>query len=70
MRRRFHNIILALVLAIVVFTGSAQADPNDLNFDGVLEYAMDLPRILFLMKREPNGGPLLYEGNFEVNWDF
>ncbi|MCK4299642.1 MAG: hypothetical protein KAX80_08915, partial [Planctomycetes bacterium] len=70
MRRRFHNIILALVLAIVVFTGSAQADPNDLNFDGVFEYAMDLPRILFLMKREPNGGPLLYEGNFEVNWAF
>jgi len=70
MKRKFHNIISALALTIFVFTGSAQADPNDLNFDGVLAYAMDLPRILFLMKREPNGGPLLYEGNFAVNWAF
>lgn len=70
MKRKLHNTISVLALAIVVFTGSAQADPNDLNFDGIFEYALDLPRILFLMKREPNGGPLLYEGEFAVNWAF
>ena len=70
MKRKFHNIISALLLAIVIFTGSAQADPNDLNFDGVFEAALDLPRIYFLFKREPNGPPLEYEENFELNWAF
>ncbi len=68
MRRRFHNIILALVLAIVVFTGSAQADPNDLNFDGVLEIALDLPRLHRLLKLDVNGLPLEYEGKFEQEY--
>ncbi len=70
MKRKFHNIISALILAIVVFTSSAQADPNDLNFDGMLQNAADLPKILFLMKREPNGEPLLYEGIFWPNYAY
>lgn len=69
-KNKFHNIFLTLLLAIFAASSVAPADEGDLNFDGVFEYALDLPRILFLMKRDPNGGPLLYEGNFAVNWAF
>ena len=46
------------------------ADVRDLNFDGIFEAALDLPRIYFLLKKDVNGPPLEYEGQFELNWAF
>jgi len=61
---------LVLCLLLLVTTDVTVASPDDFNIDGVFEVALDLPRILFLLKRDPNGLPLLYEGNFELNWAF
>lgn len=65
----FRTSVLFLTL-FLISASQVTAGQADLNFDGVFEYALDLPRILFLMKRDPNGEPLLYEGNFEINWAF
>jgi hypothetical protein len=60
-----------LLLLLFLFTPKLVfAGPADFNIDGVFEAALDLPRILFLLKREPNSQPLKYEGNFELNWAF
>ena len=60
-----------LLLLLFLFTPRLVfAGPADFNIDGVFEAALDLPRIFFLLKREPNSQPLEYEGNFELNWAF
>ncbi|HUV41829.1 MAG TPA: dockerin type I domain-containing protein [Sedimentisphaerales bacterium] len=61
---------LIFTLLVLVVCNCTLAGPDDFNIDGVFEVALDLPRILFLLKRDPNGLPLLYEGNFELNWAF
>jgi len=48
----------------------AYAESGDFNIDGMYEAAIDLPRILFILKREPNDPPLEVEGNFELNYAF
>ncbi|MBC8481646.1 MAG: hypothetical protein H8D47_03170, partial [Planctomycetes bacterium] len=65
-----HKTELLLFLLFLFTPKSALAGPADFNIDGVFEAALDLPRIKFLLKREPNGLPLEYEGNFELNWAF
>lgn len=55
---------LVLLLLVFVTSGRLLAGPGDFNIDGVFEIALDLPRILFLLKRDPNGPPLEYEGSF------
>jgi hypothetical protein len=59
--------LLAFIMA-VIFNATAVAE--DFIIDGVYEAALDLPRILFLLKEDANGPPLDYEGNFELNWAF
>lgn len=61
--------ILLSACLIIIFCSSLPADVNDLNFDGIFELAIDLPRIYFLLK-DLNGLPLLYEGAFELNYAF
>ena len=61
--------VLVMLVLFIAFEG-ASAGPGDFNIDGVFEVALDLPRILFLLKRDPNGPPLTYQGEFCVNWAF
>lgn len=65
-----HKAALVLLLLFSITSPQIFAGPGDFNIDGVFEAAFDLPRILFLLKRDPNGPPLEYEGNFELNWAF
>lgn len=58
------------LLLLIVLSEAAFAGPADFNIDGVFEVALDLPRILFLLKRDPNEPPLEYQGEFLLNWAF
>jgi len=58
------------VLVVLILANAAFAGVGDLNFDGIFEVALDLPRILFLLKRDANEPALEYQGNFELNWAF
>jgi predicted aspartyl protease len=71
MSYRQRKIVLsALVLAIVLSLSEAIVSGKDLVLEGVYEAALDLPRILFLLKRVPDGAVLKYQGRFEQNWAF
>jgi hypothetical protein len=59
-----------LIISAAVAFFCAPAFCEDFLIDGTYEAALDLPRILFLLKRDANGPPLEYEGNFELNWAF
>ena len=45
------------------------ADSADFNIDCAFEAALDIPRILFLMKRDPNGPALDPIGGLDDPWD-
>ncbi|MHC4456371.1 MAG: pepsin/retropepsin-like aspartic protease family protein [Planctomycetota bacterium] len=62
--------VLLLLLLILITPNQIFADAGDLNFDGVFEAALDIPRIWFLLKRDPNGEPLKYEGVFYPNYAY
>jgi hypothetical protein len=64
------NFGLFVLILLVTESACVCADSNDLNIDGVFEAALDLPRIYFLLKRDPNGPPLEYMGSFELNYAF
>ena len=71
MSRSYRNYgLLILIILLLAETVCVYAEPNDFNLDGVFEAALDLPRILFILKREPNGPPLEVDGNFELNYAF
>ena len=57
----------AMVQAVSVCCGSSRAD---FVLERVFEASLDLPRIYFLFKRDPNGPPIEYEGSFELNYGF
>ncbi len=63
-----NKSIFVMAVTAVIWCGTAEC--SDLVFEGVYEAALDLPRILFLLKRDANGPPLEYEGQFELNWAF
>ena len=63
-------VFLTLVAVIVLGIGGAGVCAKDLELEGVYEAALDLPRIMFLLKRKPNGDALKYQGRFERNWGF
>lgn len=65
----FKASLILLFLFFAIF-GQVNAGPGDLNFDGVFEVAIDLPRILFLLKRDFNGPPLDVNGTFLTNYAF
>ena len=60
--------LFVAITLFFVFSGPLCA--YDLVLEGVYEAALDLPRIFFLLKRTPDGDPILYEGYFELNWAF
>jgi hypothetical protein len=61
-----NRIWLVLPLALFIITNSVLADQGDFNIDGAFEAALDLPRILFLLKRDPNGPALEpIEGSYD-----
>ena len=66
----FPEAVLVLRLSFFITSGPILAGPADFNIDGVFEASLDLPRILFLLKADPNGSALEYMGNFEINWAF
>lgn len=65
-----NRIWLALLLSLFIIANPILADTGDFNIDGIYEAALDLPRILFLLKSDPNGPALEYMDNFEINWAF
>jgi hypothetical protein len=67
-RLRTNKSILITAVTVVIWCETAWC--SDLVFEGIYEAALDLPRILFLLKRDANGPPLEYEGQFELNWAF
>ncbi len=70
MSKNCLNFVLFVLILLFAESACVCADSNDLNIDGVFEAALDLPRIYFLFKREPNGPPLEYMGSFELNYAF
>ena len=64
------KVILSLVVGVVLSIGGAGVCAKDLELEGVYEAALDLPRIMFLLKRKPDGDALKYQGRFERNWGF
>ncbi len=72
----FFAILPLFVIADVSFAdpnnpdGISLADSNDFIIDGTFEAALDIPRILYLLKREPNGPPLVITGGgSDDSWD-
>ncbi len=67
-----RSYLKLLFLCALFLTGTAHvlAGPGDFNIDGTFEAAIDLPRILFLLQRDPNGPAIEVEDNFELNYAF
>lgn len=77
---RIKILFFFIIFILPVFGGISFADENDFNdisfadsndfiIDGTFEAALDIPRILFILKREPNGPPLEYIGGSDDPWD-
>lgn len=65
--------ILAFGLALIVLVHFGEVgvcSEKDLVLRGAFEAAIDLPRVLFLLKRQANGPALGPGGRFEVNYAF
>jgi hypothetical protein len=63
--------ISALLLIVLLNYGeTCVCTQEDFVLENVYEAALDLPRILFLLKCEPSGSPLKTRGHFEVNYAF
>jgi hypothetical protein len=60
--------VLLLTTILIIGTEPLLSDQDDLNFDGIFEIALDLPRIHRLLKRDANGQPLESEGQFEQEY--
>jgi hypothetical protein len=70
MSRSYRSYGLPVLILLLAEAACVYAEPNNFNIDGTFEAALDLPRILFILNREPNGPPLEVEGNFELNYAF
>ena len=68
--RQHKKSVLALLLIALLNLTEVALCAEDLVLEGVYEAALDLPRILFLLKRSPNGPPLTYQGRFQRNYAF
>jgi len=67
------QIKLMSVILLIVLLNYGETNvcaQEDFVLENVYEAALDLPRILFLLKREPSGPPLMTKGHFEVNYAF
>lgn len=59
-----------LLIALLNFGQTSLCVQEDVVLENVHEAALDLPRIYFLLKREPSGPPLMTKGQFGVNYAF
>ena len=65
------RIVTLIIVAMSSLAPTVKAEtPEHLFFDGIYEAALDLPRIHFLFKRQPDGPALDFEGYFELNYAF
>ena len=64
LRPRQIRVGLLLLLVVISFGGACVYAEGDFVLEGVYEIALDLPRIWYLLKRDPNGPPLEYQGAF------
>ena len=67
---RISSLICVVVFVLSSFAEISFADENDFNIDGMFEAALDLPRVLFLLKRDPNEPALEPIGGSEDPWDW
>lgn len=67
-QRKLMSVILLIVL--LNYGETSVCAQEDFVLENVYEAALDLPRIWFLLKREPSGPPLMTKGHFEVNYAF
>jgi hypothetical protein len=67
-RIKLMSVILLIIL--LNYGETSVCAQEDFVLENVYEAALDLPRILFLLKREPSGPPLMTKGHFEVNYAF
>ena len=68
-----QRVCLVLLLLPIVLVGIGQpalCSQRDIILSGAYEAALDLPRILFVLKREPTSPPLRPNTRFEVNYAF
>ena len=68
--QRLSLVWAMLVAAVLGAANIGICSGQDLVLDGVNEAALDLPRILFLLKRTPAGPALMPAGGFEANYGF
>ena len=68
--RKNHGLPLALITLFLVLTPQLSAHGKDLNFQGIHEAALDLPRIYFILKHNSAGPPILFQGRFELNYAY
>lgn len=68
--RRPKLILVLLSIAFSNYGETCVCAQEDFVLENVYEAALDLPRILFLLKREPSRPPLKPRGHFEVNYAF
>jgi hypothetical protein len=63
-------ISVILLITLLSYGGTSVCAQEDFVLENVHEAALDLPRIFFLLKREPSGPPLMTKGHFEVYYAF
>lgn len=68
--RRVHLALLFLAIVPLCIGQTALCSQGDILLSGVYEAALDLPRIFFVLKREPVSFPLMPNRSFEVNYAF
>jgi hypothetical protein len=63
-------LLVILSIVLLSYGQTSVCAQEDFVLENVYEAALDLPRIFFLLKREPSGLPLMTKGQFEVNYAF
>lgn len=70
-RLYFYKYCITFIAINLLLTGvCARASCEDFEIEGTYEAAIDLPRILFLLKHSPNEPPIPVDGVFELNYAF
>jgi len=68
--QRVSLVLLLLPIVLLGIGQTALCSQRGIVLSGVYEAALDLPRILFVLKREPTSTPLRPNTRFEVNYAF
>lgn len=70
MRIRHRSISILLLVVLAGPGGYCLCAQQDIVLTNVYEAAIDLPRIYFLLKRDPTGPPLTPGAQFQMNYAF